>query len=65
MVISSLDDTDHGVRYTAIHALTRLGQNALSLGQPKLQKLAEDTSQPGDVRDAAKEALSAIRPASQ
>ena len=57
MVISSLDDADHGVRLTAIRALTRMGPNALPQAQVRLQQLAEDHTQPADIRAAAKEAL--------
>jgi HEAT repeat protein len=62
IVIASLDDSDYGVRYTAVQVLRRIGQHAVLQGQSRLQELAGDPAQPADIRAAAREALRTIRP---
>ncbi len=61
MVINSIDDPDQGVRFTAIQALTRMGQHALLQAEPALRQVAEDPKQPAEVKAAATEALQKIR----
>ena len=60
MVITSLDDSDPGVRFTAAQVLWRMGKNAVLQGEPALQRLASDPKQPANVTAAAKEALKGI-----
>ncbi len=60
MVITSLDDSDPGVRFTAAQVLWRMGKNALLQAEPALQRLANDPKQPANVTAAAKEALKGI-----
>jgi hypothetical protein len=60
MVITSLDDSDQGVRFTAAQVLGRMGKTAVLQGQTALQRLAGDPKQPANVSAAAKEALKAI-----
>jgi HEAT repeat protein len=60
VVITSLDDSDQGVRFTAAQVLGRMGKNALLQGEPALQRLANDPKQPANVTAAAKEALKGI-----
>lgn len=62
MMITSLDDSDQGVRFTAAQALAGIGQSALQQAEPALQRLANDPKQPADVRAAAKEALQRLHP---
>jgi HEAT repeat protein len=61
-IITSLDDSDEGVRFTAAQALGMMGQSALQQAEPALQRLANDPKQPANVRAAAKEALQRIHP---
>ena len=61
MVIRFLDDSDQGVRFTAIQVLTRMGQHALLPAQPALQRLANDPKQPAEVKAVAMQALLEIR----
>jgi HEAT repeat protein len=60
-MITSLDDSDEGVRFTAAQALGMIGESALQ-AEPALQKLANDPKQPANVRDAAKQALLRLHP---
>jgi HEAT repeat protein len=62
MMITSLDDSDEGVRFTAAQALAGIGQSALQQAEPALQRLANDPGQPANVRDAAKQALLRLHP---
>jgi HEAT repeat protein len=62
MMITSLDDSDQGVRFAATQALAGLGQSALQQAEPALQRLANDPKQPANVRDAAKQALLRLHP---
>ncbi len=62
MMITSLDDSDQGVRFTAAQALAGMGQSALQQAEPALQRLANDPKQPANVRDAAKQALLRLHP---
>ena len=57
MVTSSLDDSDPGVRSTAIQALGRMGSQALRQAESALEQLAADPKQPAEVTAKAKEAL--------
>jgi HEAT repeat protein len=65
MMIGSLDDSDAGVRITAVQALSGMGQQALQQAEPALQRLANDPDQPADMRTAAKDALQKLRPSRQ
>lgn len=60
-VIASLDDSDQGVRVTAIRVLARIGHQALLSARPALQRLADDARQPAEVRREAAEALQQLR----
>ena len=60
-MITSLDDSDEWVRFTAAQALGMMGQSALQ-AEPALQRLANDPKQPANVRDAAKQALLRLHP---
>jgi HEAT repeat protein len=62
MMITSLDDPDEWVRFTAAQALTGIGPSALQQAEPALQRLANDAKQPANVRDAAKQALLRLHP---
>lgn len=62
MMIAAMDDPDEGVRITAIQVLPGIGQQALQQAEPALQRLANDTNQPADVRAAAKDALQRLHP---
>jgi HEAT repeat protein len=61
MMITSLDDSDEWVRFTAAQALGMMGESAQQ-EEPALQRLANDQKQPANVRDAAKQALVRLHP---
>src|SRR5262249_44575158 len=57
-----LDDSEQAVRFTAIQALASMGQSALQQAEPALQRLANDSQQPAEVRSAAKKGLRELHP---
>jgi HEAT repeat protein len=59
-VIAALDDRDPAVRFTAADVLPRMGQQTLLLAQPKLERLAADPNEVGNVKDEARKALDQI-----
>ncbi len=59
-VIASLDDRDPAIRFTAADVVPRMGRNTLLLAQPKLERLAADPNEAGNVRDEARKALDQI-----
>jgi len=61
MLATALDDPDEGVKFTAAQGSQRLPKEATLQAQPSLQRLAADTSQPTEVRAAAKSALQKVR----
>jgi len=56
-IISSLNDSDVGVKTTAIQALVRIGKPALQQAEPDLQRLAADPKQSPEVENNVQEAL--------
>jgi HEAT repeat protein len=61
MVIAEMEDSDQGIKITAIHSVTRMGKDAVRQAQPTLQRLSDDPKRTAEVRAAAKEALLQIQ----
>lgn len=61
-VIASLRDSNQAVRLAAVQTLTRMGKQALLQAEPTLKRVAENTDEPAEVKDAAKKALEEIGP---
>jgi Lipoprotein amino terminal region len=61
VVIAEMDDSDQGMRITAIQSITRMGKDAVRQARPTLQRLSEDPKQTAEVRAAAAGALLQIQ----
>jgi HEAT repeat protein len=59
-VVRELDNRDTGVKLAAVRALGRIGKRALQ-AQPKLEAIAQDQTQPAEVRREARQALDSVR----